>query len=180
MSVFRKVMNNNVIIGISSVAIVLAVIVISHQEFLPFSSSTLPPEHKTFYITTVHFDGITSINGTADHPPEPFPNSALPSGGGYILKKLDDKGNWKARTFAFVPSQIVVHQGDEVTLKIVDIQGDHHHITIEGIAPEFEIHRGELKTITFTADKIGTIHFYCSVHQPAMSGQILVLPRTVR
>ena len=133
---------------------------------------------KIFYIATVHLDGITSIYGTADHPPESYPNSTLPSGGGFVIKKIDDKGGWKVRQFMFAPSEITVYQGDQVTLNFIDVQGPEHMITVDGIAPEFDIHRGEMKTITFTADKVGTIDYYCSMHKPNMRGQIVVLPRT--
>jgi len=51
-------------------------------------------------------------------------------------------------------------------------------ITVDGIASEFDIHRGEMKTINFTADKVGTISFWCSMHEPNMRGEIVVLPRT--
>ena len=133
---------------------------------------------KTFYIATVHLDGITSIYGTSDHPPEPYPNSTLPSGGGFVIKKIDDKGGWKVRQYMFAPEEITVYQGDQVTLNFVDVQGPEHMITVSGIAPEFDIHRGEMKTIAFTADKVGTIDYYCSMHQPNMRGEIVVLPRT--
>ncbi|MDE1842383.1 MAG: cupredoxin domain-containing protein [Thaumarchaeota archaeon] len=134
---------------------------------------------KTFYIATVHLDGITSIYGTSEHPPEPYPTtSMLPSGGGFVIKKIDDKGGWKVRQYMFAPSQIVVHQGDQVTLNFVDVQGPEHMITVDGIAPEFDIHRGEMKTINFTADQVGTINYWCSMHEPNMRGEIVVLPRT--
>jgi len=170
--------NKSIILGliIASVAVVTVTISLEGPMFGQASTASAVAQ-KTFYIATVHLDGITSIYKTADHPPEPYPNSTLPSGGGFVIKKIDDKGGWKVRQFMFAPSQIVVNQGDQVTLNFVDVQGPEHMITVDGIAPEFDIHRGEMKTITFTADKVGTIDFWCSMHEPNMRGQIVVLPK---
>ncbi|HWY34819.1 MAG TPA: cupredoxin domain-containing protein [Nitrosopumilaceae archaeon] len=171
--------NKSIIFGliIASVAVVTVMISLEGSMFGQ-SSTALAVTQKTFYIATVHLDGITSVYPTSDHPSEPYPNSTLPSGGGLFIKKIDDKGGWKVRQFMFAPSQIMVYQGDQVTLNFVDVQGPEHMITVDGIAPQFDIHRGEMKTITFTADKVGTIDFWCSMHEPNMRGQIVVLPRT--
>lgn len=165
----------SIAIAAGSVAVVAIVLFVS-SSYAPVQNVTATAQ-KTFYINTVHLDGITSTNGTKDHPPEPFPTTPLPPGGGYVLKKLDDLGNWKVRAFAFDPSQIVVHEGDNITLNILDVQGDHHVITVEGRGDAFTLHRGELKTMTFTADKPGIIHYFCSIHQPTMQGEIVVLPK---
>ena len=171
-----KNLNKAIILGLVvtlSVAIVTVSLEISSQFGIASAA-----KQKTFYIATVHLDGITSIYASGDHPAEPYPNSTLPSGGGFVLKKIDEKGGWKIRQFMFAPSQIVVHQGDQVTLNFVDVQGPEHMITIDGITPEFDIHRGQMNTIHFTADKVGTIDFWCSMHQPNMRGEIVVLPKT--
>lgn len=173
-----KSLNKSVIIGlIIAVSAIVATVSFEETTSAHFGTASAAPQ-KTFYIATVHLDGITSIYATGDHPAEPYPTSTLPSGGGFVIKKIDDKGGWKVRQFMFAPSQVVVHQGDQVTLNFVDVQGPEHMITVGGIAPEFDIHRGEMKTITFTADKVGTISFWCSMHEPNMRGEIVVLPRT--
>ena len=173
-----KNLNKGIIIGlIIAVSGVIAIISLEGTMSGHFGIASAAAQ-KTFYIATVHLDGITSTNKTADHPAEPYPTSELPSGGGFVIKKIDDKGGWKVRQFMFAPSQVIIHQGDQVTLNFVDVQGPEHMITVDGIAPEFDIHRGEMKTITFTADKVGTISFWCSMHQPNMRGEIVVLPRT--
>ena len=171
--------NKGIIFGliIASVAVVTVMISLEGSMFGQSSTASAVTQ-KTFYIATVHLDGITSVYPTSDHPSEPYPNSTLPSGGGLVLKKIDDKGGWKVRQFMFAPSEITVYQGDQVTLNFVDVQGPEHMITVDGIAPEFDIHRGEMKTITFTADKVGTINFWCSMHEPNMRGQIVVLQKT--
>jgi plastocyanin len=127
--------------------------------------------NRTFYINTVEPEG------TANIAEEPFPNSTLPAGGGYELNPPDEQGNWGVETYVFDPSQIVVYEGDQVTLNILGVNGRVHDISVNGYVEQFELHRGELKTVTFTADRAGTIEFICSIHQPTMHGQIMVLPR---
>ena len=92
------------------------------------------------------------------------------------MNEPDEQGNWEIETYVFDPSQIVVNEGDQVTLNILGISGRVHDVTITGYVEPFELHRGELKTVTFTADKAGTINFICSIHQPTKHGQIMALP----
>lgn len=173
-----KNIHKGIILGLTiAVAGVIATMSLEGSTLGHFGTASAATQ-KTFYIATVHLDGITSIYAGGDHPAEPYPTSTLPSGNGFVIKKIDDKGGWKVRQFMFAPSQIVVHQGDQVTLNFVDVQGPEHMITVDGIAPEFDIHRGEMKTINFTADKVGTISYWCSMHEPNMRGEIVVLPRT--
>ncbi len=175
-----KSLNKSVIIvlTVAAVAGIIATIAMDGQT-LEQTHMANATSQKTFYIATVHLDGITSIYPSSDHPSEQYPvNSTLPSGGGLVLKKIDNMGGWKIRQYMFAPSVIVVNQGDQVTLNFVDVQGPEHMITVDGIAPEFDIHRGEMKTVTFTADTPGTINFWCSMHEPNMRGEIVVLPRT--
>jgi plastocyanin len=129
------------------------------------------PTNRTFYINAVE------PKGTANIAEEPFPNTTLPAGGGIALIEPDEQGNWEIQTYVFDPSLIVVYEGDQVTLNILGVNGRIHDVSVNGYVEPFELHRGELKTVTFTADKAGTIDFICSIHQPSMQGQIMVLPR---
>ncbi len=173
------------VIAVTTIAAVAAIIFaienqhqteIAAQDYY-ISPGTEEQTAKTFWINTVHLDGKANIYGDGMHPPEKFPNSTLSAGGGFVLTKPDKTGAWMFRSFTFEPSMIVVHQGDKVTLNFIDVQGDHHVISVNGFG-EFTIHRGEIHTITFIADKVGTIDYVCHVHMPNMHGQILVLPRT--
>ena len=172
-------LNKGIILGLTIVAAACTIVTIS-MEGQTFEQTTTASavSQKTFYIATVHLDGITSAYPSGDHPSEPYPNYTLPSGGGLVLTKIDKMGGWKIRQFMFAPSVIVVNQGDQVTLNFVDVQGPGFLITVDGIAPEFGIHRGEIKTVNFTADNPGTIDFWSSNHEPNMRGEIVVLPRS--
>lgn len=135
-------------------------------------------EVREFYIKTVHLDGKTNIHGDANHQPEAFPDTTMPGGGGLILKAPDSKGDWKMRAFAFVPSQIIVHEGDDVRLHFVGVQGASHTIHVEGKAVDerFTLKRGAMKTIDFKAVSAGKIDIECYDHQPAMTSEVIVLP----
>ena len=142
--------------------------------------------NKTFWISTVHLDGTTSLQAgvpcgncsqnTPPHPAEKFPNTKLPAGPGLVLRPPNKVGAWDMRAFTFAPDQIVVNQGDTVTLHFLGVQGPHHVITVDGVGT-FPLNRGQIHTVTFTADKPGTITYWCHVHPPSMVGEILVLPK---
>ena len=129
---------------------------------------------KEFWINTVHFDGMTNINAgvkcdtcpqnTPLHPAEKPPvNSTIPTGGGFRITEPNKAGAWDFRSFTFSPDQIVVNQGDKVTLHFIGVQGAHHVIDVEGI-DTFELMRGQIHTVSFTANNPGTItlHLPCT------------------
>ena len=109
---------------------------------------------------------------------EPFPTAALPQGPGYILKKPNEAGRWEVSAYAFMPSQIIVNQGDDVTLEFVGINGAAHPGTIAGYDINFLVTRGEATFVNFKADKTGVFAIECPVHHPSMRGELIVLPRT--
>jgi hypothetical protein len=143
--------------------------------------------NKEFWINTVHLDGMTNINAgvkcdtcpqnTPTHPPEKPPvNSTIPTGGGFRITLPNKVGAWDFRSFTFAPDQIVVNQGDKVTLHFIGVQGAHHVITVDEV-DTFELMRGQIHTVSFVANNPGTINYSCHVHMPNMVGQILVLPK---
>ena len=145
--------------------------------------------NKEFWINTVHLDGMTNLNAakfcdtcsqnTPLHPAEKPPvNSTIPTGGGFRITEPNKVGAWDFRSFTFAPDQIVVKQDDKVTLHFVGVQGVHHVITVDGIG-SFTLLRGQIHTVSFTANNPGTINYYCHIHLPNMVGQILVLPKSV-
>lgn len=105
---------------------------------------------------------------------EPFPAAPLPEGGGYVLKKPDDKGRWEIAVYVFEPRQIFVDEGDEVTLEFVGINGASHPTSIEAYGQSFELKRGHVNKVTFTADKPGRHSIVCSAHQPTMVSELIV------
>jgi plastocyanin len=143
--------------------------------------------NKEFWINTVHLDGNTNVHtgvkcdtcpqNTPLHPAEQPPvNSTIPQGGGFRVTEPNKVGAWDFRSFTFSLPQIVINQGDKVTLHFVGVQGAHHVISVEGV-DTFELVRGQIHTVSFVANNPGTITYICHVHLPNMVGQILVLPK---
>jgi plastocyanin len=143
--------------------------------------------NKEFWINTVHFDGLTNINAAVkcDTCPQNTPlhlaeqppiNSTIPTGGGFRITEPNKAGAWDFRAFTFSPSQIVVNQGDKITLHFIGVQGAHHVVTVDRIGT-FELKRGQINTVSFVANNPGIINYVCHVHLPNMVGQILVLPK---
>ena len=132
---------------------------------------------QVFHIATVHLDAKTNVKGDATHPAEPFPESAKSSGGGLIVRPPNEQGDWTVRAFVFQPSQVVVQQGDKVTLNFVGVQGPSHTIAIDGQNERISLKRGEMKSLRFVAEQPGTIRFVSVGREPTMQGSILVLRR---
>ena len=154
------------------------------------AAKTVSPNQSTnkeFWINTVHLDGMTNTHvgmkcdtcaqNTPTHPAEQPPvNSTIPAGGGFRITAPNKVGAWDFRSFTFSPDQIVVNQGDKVTLHFIGVQGAHHVVSVEGV-DTFELMRGQIHTVSFVANNPGTITYVCHVHLPNMVGQILVLPK---
>ena len=134
------------------------------------SASTEPTTH-TIYMEAVEPKGSTSAEK------EPFPTEALPKGGGYKLEEPDEEGKWVVETYTWAPDQIVVNEGDTVNLEIVGINGARHESFIEEYVDEFVVERGKLTSLSFVADKAGVFKIVCTIHPPAMTGELVVLPK---
>ena len=125
---------------------------------------------RTITMVAVEPEGGASVDE------EPFPTAALPEGEGYELEGPNAEGRWEVSTYRWDPNQIIVNQGDEVTLEILGVNGAEHPSEIDGYDVSFTVKRGQLTTVTFTADKAGVFEFRCLTHQPSMLGELIVLP----
>ena len=128
-----------------------------------------PLRERTVYIAAVEPKGGVNV------AQEPFPDKPLPGGGGYLLKKPDDKGRWEVSTYRWDPGTIVVNQGERVTLEFIGINGDEHPFTIEGYWLKETVRRGHITRISFDADKPGIFKIICRSHSPAMQADLVVL-----
>lgn len=82
-----------------------------------------------------------------------------------------------AKQWEFNPSTITVSQGDKVKLNINSIDVD-HGFAISEFGVNETLSSGQTTTVEFTADKVGTYTFFCSVQCGAghsnMQGQLEV------
>jgi plastocyanin len=87
--------------------------------------------------------------------------------------------------YAFAPSFIAVHRDEPIAISFWNLQADDEHDFML-VDPQLDVlMKVKLpalqKTVyVFTFHNEGLFNFYCTMHQPEMSGQILVLPPTVR
>lgn len=73
--------------------------------------------------------------------------------------------------------QIKVKKGDIVTINLKSTEGFHDWVVDEFDAATERINEGDTTSVTFTADKVGTFQYYCSVgkhRQLGMVGYIIV------
>mgnify|MGYP003394295011 CR=1 FL=1 len=129
-------------------------------------------EKRFFTVLAVEPKGGATIDKEA------FPTATLPQGGGYVMAQPDPKTTrWEVSAYVWQPSQIIVNEGDEVTLEFVGINGAAHSTTIAAFGQSFVVKRGQAHRITFTADKAGVFGILCSTHKPSMSGELVVMPK---
>ncbi len=135
-------------------------------------TSPASAENRFFTILAVEPKGGTTVDK------EPFPTGPLPPGGGYVIGQPDEKTRrWEVSAYLWQPSQIIVNEGDDVTLEFVGINGAAHPTTIGAFGQTFTVKRGQAHRVTFTADKVGVFGIICSTHKPSMSGELIVVPK---
>jgi plastocyanin len=160
-SVGRKPMSNKAMKTLFAAVLLNAVAVVATGE--------ARAEQRSFTIAAVEPKGSASVDK------EPFPTATLPAGAGYSLNKPDQSGRWEIEVYVFMPSQIIVNQGDDVTLNFVGINGASHPTAIAGYNKSFLLKRGEVTSISFKADKAGVFSIDCGTHMPSMRAELIVL-----
>jgi hypothetical protein len=148
---------------------VLAALALSALALLPGTSQAFAAD-RHIVVTAVEPKGGANVEK------EPFPGP-LPEGAGYVLKNPNDEGRWEVAVYVFEPRQIFVDEGDQVTLEFVGINGASHPITIDAYGQTFELKRGHVNKVTFTADKPGRHSIVCSAHLPTMVSELIVNPK---
>ena len=146
--------------------------VVGAQLGLMDAAHSQTDEKRFFTIAAVEPRGGVTVDKEA------FPTDPLPSGGGYVIRQPDQTGRWEVSAYLWSPSQIVVNQGDEVTLEFVGINGASHPTEIQGLGKSFTLKRGQVTRVEFKADRPGVFPIVCGTHQPSMRGEVVVLPRT--
>ena len=80
-------------------------------------------------------------------------------------------------TKIWLPSSIIVQQGDEVELTLVNKLDDPHGFEIKAFGIEQVVQPHSQMTVKFTASKAGVYSYICQIHPPHLGGQILVLSK---
>ena len=78
-------------------------------------------------------------------------------------------------TKIWLPSTLVVSQGDEVELILINKLDEPHGFKVEAFGIEEAVLPKAQATVKFTAAKPGLHGYICHIHPPHVGGQILVL-----
>ena len=80
-------------------------------------------------------------------------------------------------TKIWLPSSLMVHQGDEVELTLINKLDDPHGFKIADVGIEEVVQPKAQTTVKFTASQPGAHSYICHIHPPHIGGQILVLSK---
>jgi plastocyanin len=78
-------------------------------------------------------------------------------------------------TKIWLPSSIMVQQGDEVELTLINTLDEPHGFELKAFGIEQVVQSKSQMTVKFTAAKAGAYSYICQMHPPHLGGQILVL-----
>jgi plastocyanin len=102
-----------------------------------------------------------------------------------VAEKEYENGSQSCQLYAFVPSFIAVHRDEPTQISFRNYQADDDHDFML-VGPDSTkvlmfvmLPRLRETSYVFTFHKEGLFRIYCTMHQPAMSAQILVLPPDV-
>jgi plastocyanin len=87
--------------------------------------------------------------------------------------------------YAFAPSFIAVHRDEPTAVSFWNLQVDDDHDFMlvdpnQNVLMKVTLPALQKTAFVFTFHREGLFNFYCTMHQPEMSGQILVLSPAVR
>jgi plastocyanin len=87
--------------------------------------------------------------------------------------------------YAFSPTFIAVHRDEPTPITFWNLQGDDDHDFMlvdpdRNVLMNVKLPALRKTSYIFTFHREGLFNFYCTMHQPAMSGQVIVLPPGAR
>jgi plastocyanin len=80
-------------------------------------------------------------------------------------------------TKIWLPSSLMVHQGEEVELTLINKLDDPHGFKIEDFGVEEVVQPKAQMIVKFTASQTGAHSYICHIHPPHLGGNILVLSK---
>ena len=95
------------------------------------------------------------------------------------MEPPNEAGEWYARTYLWAPSTLMMQVGETALLEFFGINGERHPSVIKdpkgSTVAEFEVVRGEITQLSFTAETPGIYEFISINRLPGMVGQIVVM-----
>jgi plastocyanin len=135
---------------------------------------------STFYLPNADASKIVSVSSNTNSPVganvyvQTHPVAVKETGPKETVAKFGE-------VYAFSPNFFVVHKDEPTMIHFLNLQPDDNHDFML-YAPDqvfMKLLLPPLKetTYTFTFHREGLFNFLCAMHQPSMTGQILVLPQ---
>ncbi len=111
---------------------------------------------------------LLGVNKQAEAPTSETPEANMPAPDTNTDKNEPEKEVVKKFTvsgqnFSFTPSDLAVNKGDKVKITFKNLDGTHDFLVDEFSVNSGLVPVGGQKTVEFTADKIGSFQYYCSV-----------------
>ncbi len=142
------------------------------------SASAMPPMDQHFYLPNAAASKIVSVakGGTADAEVIVLTErvAVKETGPKETVAKFGE-------VYAFSPTFIAIRREVPTMLTFWNLQSDDEHDFMLTAPDSTVLMHLKLEPLTktsyvFTFHKAGLFNFFCTVHQPEMNGQILVLP----
>jgi len=83
--------------------------------------------------------------------------------------KTTTKDGKEIEAYRWDPGTVFVNKGENVKLKILGVNGEHHPFIIEGMNIQGVVKKGEETTVTFHASKEGIYRIICFTHPDAVN-----------
>ena len=80
-------------------------------------------------------------------------------------------------TKIWLPSSLMVQQGDDVELTLINKLDAPHGFELKAFGVEQVVQPKSQITVKFTASQAGAYHYICQLHPPHLGGNILVLSK---
>lgn len=80
-------------------------------------------------------------------------------------------------TKIWLPSSLIVYQGDTVELTLINKLDEPHGFELEAFGIEAVVQPKSKTTVQFTPEKAGLYSYICQMHMPHVGGQLLVLDK---
>ena len=142
------------------------------------SAAPMPAMDKHFYLPDAAGSKIVSVAKTGNAEAEVIVLTEA-----VAIKETGPKETVAkfGEVYAFSPTFIAVHREAPTMLTFWNLQSDDEHDFMLTAPDSSVLMHLKLLSLTktsyiFTFHKDGIFNFYCTVHQPEMNGQILVLP----
>jgi plastocyanin len=138
---------------------------------------------STFYLPNAEASKVVSVSSNTNSPASA---NVFVQTHAVAVKETGPKETVAkfGEVYAFSPSFFAVHKDEPTMIHFLNLQPDDNHDFML-FAPDqvfMKLLLPPLKetTYVFTFHRAGLFNFICAMHQPSMSGQILVLPPKVQ